>query len=97
MPLTPLCGKSATKSLLWTQKSLFGGIDGYLPLQKIFLAEKLWRIWEVPYPPPLFLEKSVKLYLKGSLYVRLKCVNAVKAVTVVLAQLQKREEKKLSR
>ena len=95
MPLTPLCGKSATKSLLWTQKSLFGGIDGYLPLQKIFLAEKLWRIWEVPYPPPFFLGKSVKLYLKGSLYVRLKCVNAVKAVTVVLAQLQKREEKKI--
>ena len=26
---------------------------------------------------------------------RLKCVNAVKAVTVVLAQLQKREEKKI--
>ena len=68
------------------------------PLAKDIFGRKTLADLGGTLPPPLFfLEKSVKLYLKGSLYVRLKCVNAVKAVTVVLAQLQKREEKKLSR
>ena len=95
---SPPFAESLPQSLCFGPKKVcLAELMGTSPCKRYFWQKNFGGFgrYPTPPPPPFFLEKSVKLYLKGSLYVRLKCVNAVKAVTVVLAQLQKREEKKI--